>query len=59
MVSIQDISKGKLYPTEIINGVKVTNTTGHKGHGGRILAWKGAIPAEFKRVQPETPKSEE
>jgi hypothetical protein len=59
MVSIQDPSKSKLYPTETINGITVTNTTGQKGHGGRIRAWKGSIPAEFKRVEPETPKSEE
>jgi hypothetical protein len=43
MVSIQDPSKSKLYPTEVINGVKITNTTGQKGHGARIFAWKGSI----------------
>jgi hypothetical protein len=59
MVSIQVLSKSKLYPTEIVNGVKITNTTGQKGHGARILAWKGSIPAEFKRAGPKTPKSEE
>lgn len=54
MVSIQDPSKSKLYPT-----VKITNTTGQKGHGGRILAWKGPIPAKFKQAEPETPRSKE
>jgi hypothetical protein len=59
MVSIQDPSKSKLNPTETVNGVKITNTTGQKGHGGRILAWNGSIPVEFKRAEPETLKTEE
>jgi hypothetical protein len=58
-LTIQNPSKSKLYPTETINGIKVTNTTGQKGDGGRILAWKGSIPAEFKRAAPETSKSKE
>jgi hypothetical protein len=44
-------------PTETINGITVTDTTGQKSDGGRILTWKGPIPEE--RAQPETPKSEE
>jgi hypothetical protein len=56
MVSIQDPSKSKLYPTEIVDGVRITDTTDRKGNGGRIHPWKGSIPAEFKRAEPETPK---
>ena len=58
-MTTQNTSKNEVYPTETINGVKIANTTGQKGHRGRILAWKGPIPAEFKRAQAETPKSKE
>jgi hypothetical protein len=44
---------------EIINGIAVTNTTGQRGHGGRILPWKGPIPPELKQHRPENTESEE
>jgi hypothetical protein len=55
----QNPSTKKRPSAETINGITVTNTTGHRGHGGRILAWKGPILPESKRKQLENTESEE
>jgi hypothetical protein len=57
-VNAQNPSKNEPYPTETINGVTVTNTTRKKGHGGRIISWKGPTPEESKAAPFENPESE-
>jgi len=52
------LSKKNQPSTEIINGVTVTNTTGQKGGGGRIIPWKGLILPKLRQNQLDTESEE-